>query len=102
MNLAEMLEKLRKEALADPGLRERLLDTRKEKVPAQAPPAAFAGSWAIRSMRWISSRKGRNFMPPCAGALTAAEKIPRCWKERMIFMNFSLPVLLLKIPGLDR
>ena len=39
-------------------------------------------------------------MPPCAGALTAAEKIPRCWKERMIFMNFSLPVLLLKIPGL--
>ena len=36
MNLAEMLEKLRKEALADPGLRERLLDTRKEKAPLSA------------------------------------------------------------------
>ena len=36
MNLAEMLEELRKEALADPGLRERLLDTRKEKAPLSA------------------------------------------------------------------
>lgn len=35
MNLAEMLEELRKEALADPGLRERLLDTRKEKAPVK-------------------------------------------------------------------
>ena len=31
MNLAEMLEELRKKALADPKLRKRLLETRKEK-----------------------------------------------------------------------
>ena len=33
MNLAEMLEELRKKALADPKLRKRLLETRKEKAP---------------------------------------------------------------------
>lgn len=98
MNLAEMLEKLRKEALADPGLRERLLDTRKEK----APLSAFCSlcrelGYPIYEMDLI--QEGEEFSP-CAGALTAVEKIPRCWKERMIFMNFSLQVLLLKIPGL--
>ena len=36
MNLAEMLEELRKKALADPKLRERLLETRKEKAPLSA------------------------------------------------------------------
>ena len=36
MNLAEMLEKLRKKALADPKLRKRLLETRKEKAPLSA------------------------------------------------------------------
>lgn len=100
MNLAEMLEKLRKEALADPGLRERLLDTRKEK----APLSAFCSlcrelGYPIYEMDLI--QEGEEFYASMApGALTAAEKIPRCWKERMIFMNFSLPVLLLKIPGL--
>lgn len=36
MNLAEMLEELRKKALADPKLRKRLLETRKEKAPLSA------------------------------------------------------------------
>lgn len=36
MNLAEMLEELRKKALVDPKLRERLLETRKEKAPLSA------------------------------------------------------------------
>lgn len=44
MNLAEMLEKLRKEALADPGLRERLLDTeRKSPVKRLLQPLPGAG-----------------------------------------------------------
>ena len=36
MNLAEMLEELRKKALADPKLRKRLLETRKDAQPLSA------------------------------------------------------------------
>ena len=101
MNLAEMLEELRKEALADPGLRERLLDTRKEK----APLSAFCSlcrelGYPIYEMDLI--QEGEEFMPPCAGALTAAEKISRCWMERMIFMNFFFASIAFENPGLDR
>ncbi|MFQ9393513.1 MAG: hypothetical protein ACLR2E_04155 [Lachnospiraceae bacterium] len=99
MNLAEMLEKLRKEALADPGLRERLLDTRKEK----APLSAFCSlcrelGYPIYEMDLI--QEGEEFYASMRRSTNGGGENSRCWKERMIFMNFSLPVLLLKIPGL--
>lgn len=99
MNLAEMLEKLRKEALADPGLRERLLDTRKEK----APLSAFCSlcrelGYPIYEMDLI--QEGEEFYASMRRSTNGGGENSPMLEGEDDFMNFSLPVLLLKIPGL--
>ena len=104
MNLAEMLEELRKKALADPKLRKRLLETRKEKKsPAECFfLQRFAGNWDIPSMRWILSRREKNSTHPCAGVpMGGGENSPMLEGEDDFYELFFASISF-ENSGLDR
>ena len=51
MDVVTILDELQNQALRDPEVRNRFLDTRQAKEPLTAF-AGYAGSWDMKSTRW--------------------------------------------------